>query len=184
MGGRAPSREPLDSGPASSGLPLSSDLCNGKTLSFHSMPRLLTHQAQLGLPPAAWRGDSLAPTLAFPMTPFKIHHVPSLGLSINNTPPPGAASELGVPSPGHPIWKGPALGAGTPWLIPWLLGGQGVSFLGVHLQVLCPPSGSCGRCHKQWASGSMKPWVSSRVQGCPDHPEDTTLESSPLLSRT
>lgn len=46
-------------------------LCNGKTLSSHSMPRLLTHQAQLGLPPAAWRGDSLASTLAFPMMPFK-----------------------------------------------------------------------------------------------------------------
>lgn len=50
-----------------------------------SLLRLLTHQAQLGLLPAAWCVDRLAPTLVFPMTPFKIQHVPSLGPSINNT---------------------------------------------------------------------------------------------------
>lgn len=72
-------------GPPAS-LPLSSGLCNGKTLSPCSRLKLLTHQAQLGFPPAAWRGDRLAPRLAFPMTPFRIHHVPSLGPSINNTP--------------------------------------------------------------------------------------------------
>lgn len=72
----------------------SSDLCNGKTPSARSLLGLLTHQARLGLPPAAWRGYRLAPTLAFPMTPFKIHHVPSPGPGINNSP-----SSQGLP--GH-----------------------------------------------------------------------------------
>lgn len=115
-------------------------------MSSHSVPRLLTHQAQLGLPPAAWHGDSLAPTLAFPMTPFKIHHVPSLGLSINNTPPPGATSKPGALSPGHPTLDGTCPGSRDTMANILATSGQGVPSLGVHPEVPCPPSGSCGRC--------------------------------------
>lgn len=146
-------------------------LCNGKTRSSHSMPRLLTHQAQLGLPPAAWCGDSLAPTLAFPMMPFKIQHVPSLGPSINNIPPPGAAREPGVPGTGHPTLDGTCprnrvTMADT--LAPW---NQGVpSFT---LRVLWV--GACPALPQEWGLGPMKPWVSFGVQGHRAHLEDTTF---------
>lgn len=130
-------------GPPTS-LCLSSDLCNGKTLSACSLLGLLTHQAQLGLPPATWHGDRLAPMLAFPMTPFKIHHVPRLGPSINNTP-----SSQGLPAHrecqvlGIRIWPGPALGARTPQL-------QHPGSLGSRCPFPhCPPLGSCGRCPAQ-----------------------------------
>lgn len=73
-------------GPPAS-LPLSSGLCNGKTLSPCSLLRVLTHQASRLVE------DRPAPMLAFPMTPFRIHHVPSLGPSINNTP-----SSQGLPA--------------------------------------------------------------------------------------
>lgn len=115
----------------------------------------LTHQAQLGLPPAAWQGYRLAPTLAFPMTPFKIHHVPSLGPSINNS-----LSSQGLPAHqecqalGIRIWLGPALGAGTLWpRHPGSLGSR-CPF------PQCPPlGGSWGRCRAQpqaWVSPGPK----------------------------
>lgn len=141
-------------GPPAS-LRLSSDLCNGKTPSACSLLGRLTHQAQLGLPPAAWRGYRLAPTLAFPMTPFKIHHVPSLGPSINNS-----LSSQGLPAHqecqalGIRIWLGPALGAGTLWpRHPGSLGSR-CPF------PQCPPlGGSWGRCRAQpqaWVSPGPK----------------------------
>lgn len=129
-------REPLDSGPIPGSLPLSSDLLNGKMWSSHSMLRLLAYRSQLGHLPASWCGDNLTPTLAFAMMPFKIHHVPSLGPSINNIPPPGAAHEAGVVSTGHLTLDGTCPRNGDPMADSLTTWGSKCSF------PWCPPSGS------------------------------------------